>query len=183
MIDSTSSATALERIAGAWWVLLLLGLLGIAAGVIVIALPGISLTALAWVSGVYLLFDGLLHVVASLSRQAQNRGLTALFGVLSVVAGLFLVRHPIAGVVGIAVLLGIWFVAFGLVRFIDAFDRPEGRTWQLLLAVLEVIVGVIIVASPDIGVASLALIVGVGYLLRGIATAAIAWGLRSARTP
>jgi uncharacterized membrane protein HdeD (DUF308 family) len=103
--------------------------------------------------------------------------------VLSVVAGLFLVRHPVAGVVGIALLLGIWFVAFGLTRFVDAFDHSDGRVWRFLLAGLEVVVGVIIVASPDIGVATLALIVGIGFLLRGIATAAIAWTLRAARTP
>jgi uncharacterized membrane protein HdeD (DUF308 family) len=182
MIDSTSQSS-LERMAGAWWVVLLLGIAGIAAGVIVLAAPGISLVTLAWVSGVYLIADGVFQMVGSLSRELQHRGVLALFGVLSVVAGLFLVRHPVAGVVGIALLLGIWFVAFGLTRFVDAFDRPDGRLWQLLLSGVEVVVGAIIVAAPDIGVASLALIVGIGFLLRGIATAAIAWTLRAARTP
>jgi uncharacterized membrane protein HdeD (DUF308 family) len=174
---------ALERIVHGWWVLLLLGLVGIAAGVVVLAQPGIGLVTLAWVSGVFLLVDGVFEVVGSLSRRAESRGMFALFGVLSIIAGLILVRHPIGGVVAIALLLGIWFVAFGLVRFVDAFDRSEHRLWNLVLAVLEVVAGAIIVAAPGIGVATLALIVGIGFLLRGIATTTLAWMMRAAARP
>jgi uncharacterized membrane protein HdeD (DUF308 family) len=48
----------LRRVVGPWWLWLLLGLVGIAAGVIVLAWPAISLLTLAVVSGIFLLVDG-----------------------------------------------------------------------------------------------------------------------------
>ena len=171
---------AFEQFVREWWVELLLGIAAIVAGVIVLAQPGISLVTLAWVGGIFLLVDGVFEVIAALSRRAEGRGMLALFGVLIIIVGLMLVRHPIGGVVAIAMLLGIWFVAFGTIRFVDALDRPELRLWNLFLAVVEVIVGVIIVSSPDIGVGTLALIAGIGFVLRGIGMVTLAWMMRSA---
>lgn len=58
-------------------------------------------------------------------------------------------RHPIASVVAVGMLLGIWFVAFGLVRFVEAFSYIEQhRVWNLLVALVEVIAGIIIVSTP-----------------------------------
>ncbi len=169
-------------IAVGWWFLMLLGILSVTAGVIVLAWPGISLVTLAWVSGIFLLVDGVFELVVSLSRRAEGRGLLALLGVLSVIVGLVLVRHPIAGVVAVALLLGIWLVVFGLVRFVEAFGRRERhRLWDLVVAVLEVIAGVIIVAVPGIGVAALALIVGIAFVLRGLGITMLAWTLRGAQ--
>lgn len=171
----------LEAIAGAWWLLLLFGIAGIIAGIIVLAEPGISIVTLAWVAGIFLLVDGAFELVASLSHRTESRGSLAILAVLSIIAGLILVRHPIAGVVAVALLLGIWFVASGLARFVEAFGRSERhRIWDMLLAGLELIAGIVIVADPGIGVGALAIIVGIAFIVRGIATAMVGWALRSA---
>ena len=104
-----------------------------------------------------------------------------LLGVLSLVAGLFLVRHPVAGVVVFALLLGFWLIVFGAVRLVEAFGHAEHRAWNAVLGVLEVVAGIVIVAIPDIGVKTLALLVGIAFVLRGLGTAAIGWALRQAR--
>jgi uncharacterized membrane protein HdeD (DUF308 family) len=171
----------LQRLTAAWWFFVLLGLLAIVAGVIVIVQPGISLVTLAWISGIFLLVDGAFQVGASLSRTRGDRGLLALLGVLSIIAGLVLVRHPFAGVVWVALALGIWFVVFGIVRFIDAFDSAEKRVWHVATAVLELTAGVIILSVPEIGIHTLAVIVAIGFMLRGAATIAGAWALRAMR--
>lgn len=179
--DLPVPAAEAKGIVMGWWLVMLLGILGVSAGVIVLAWPEISLVTLAWVSGIFLLVDGVSELVVSLSRRAEGRGLLALLGALSVIAGLFLVRHPIAGVVAVALLLGIWLVVFGLVRFVEAFGRVERhRVWDLVIAAVEIIAGVIIVATPSIGVAALALIVGIGFVLRGLGTTMLAWALRDA---
>jgi uncharacterized membrane protein HdeD (DUF308 family) len=179
----------LRRAASAWWLLLLVGLLCIAAGVIVLAEPGISLATLAVVAGIFLLVDGVFEIMASLSKTTEHRGLLALLGVLSVLVGIVLVRDPIRGVVAIALLLGIWLVGFGLVRFITVFAEREHRGWNVLVAIVEVIAGTVIVSAPGIGVATLALFVGIAFILRGIAISALAWAIHalkhdvSGRTP
>jgi uncharacterized membrane protein HdeD (DUF308 family) len=163
---------------GFWWLLLLVGVLSVAAGIIVLAEPGISLVTLSVVVGIFVLVDGIFEIAASISREAENRELLAILGVLSVIAGVILVRHPIAGVVAAALLIGIWLIAVGIVRFATAFERPRNRLWQIVLGLLESIAGIVIVASPDIGVATLAILVGIAFILRGLGMTALAWALR-----
>ena len=169
-----------RQLARAWWLAMLLGILGVIAGIIVLAWPGISLVTLAWVSGVFLVVDGVFELFAAIGRQVESRGMLAVLGVLSVIAGLFLIRHPIVGVVAIALLLGIWLVLIGVQRLFEAFSRSERRRlWDLLVGALETVAGIIIVSDASIGVATLALIVGIAFLLRGLAMTAAGWVLRT----
>src|SRR3954471_1494108 len=160
-----------------WWLLLIAGLLGIAAGIIVLVEPAISLETLAVVAGIFLLVDAIFEIVAAIAGAVPNRGMLALLGVLSAIVGVLLIRHPINGVVAIALLLGLWLIAFGIVRAMRAFDVSEHRALNLLLAALEVVAGVIIVSSPGIGVATLALLVGISFIARGITMCMVAWML------
>jgi uncharacterized membrane protein HdeD (DUF308 family) len=166
---------------GWWWVVILVGLLCVAAGIIVLAKPDISLPTLSVVVGIFLLVDGIFEIAGSFSRQTPNRGLLALLGVLSAIVGVILVRHPIAGVVAAALLIGIWLISFGIVHLVDAFDQSENRLWTVILALLELAAGIVIVASPDIGVATLAILVGIGFILRGVALCVLGWSIRSVR--
>ena len=174
-------ADALTRqFARSWPLLLGLGLLGVIAGIIVIIDPGSSLVTLAWIAGIFLVVDGVFALAGAVT-SAESRGVLAVVGILGVIAGLYLMRHPIAGVVAIALVLGIWLVAHGLVRITDALGRGAGdRTWTIIGGVVEVVAGVIIVASPGIGITTLALLVGLAFLLRGIGEISAAWVLRSA---
>lgn len=161
-----------------WWLFLLFGLVSIAAGVIVLAKPAGSLATLAVVAGVFILIDGVFDLGVSISRRTESRGLAAIMGVLSVVVGVLLIRHPIGGVLAIALLIGIWLVAVGVVRFVGAFER-EHRVWNILVALIEIAAGIVIVASPPIGFATLALIVGISFIANGVATFALGWMMHS----
>lgn len=140
----------------------------IVTGAIVLAKPSNSLATLAVITGIFVLFDGLVELFASLSRLTENRGLAALLGVLNLIVGIVLIRHPIAGVTVVAMLIGIWLVAMGTVRFVLAFEGEGRRTWRFVVAAVEVIAGVVIVASPGIGFATLALLVGFSFIVNGI---------------
>ncbi|MCH9816123.1 MAG: HdeD family acid-resistance protein [Actinomycetia bacterium] len=50
-----------------------MGLLGIAAGIVVLVWPGITLTALAWVSGIWLIVLGLVWVIASFRLRSEAK--------------------------------------------------------------------------------------------------------------
>jgi uncharacterized membrane protein HdeD (DUF308 family) len=184
-MDSTAGSVDwegnLRQVTGAWWVLVLLGVLGIAAGVIVLVWPDISLATLAWVTGIFLIVDSIFQFMGALSRETENRGLLALLGVLTLITGLLLVKHPIAGVLAIALLLGFWLIVAGVVRFVEAVSTPANRGWNLIIAALEVIAGIVIIAVPDIGVGTLAILTGIAFILRGIATAMVGLGLRKLR--
>src|SRR4051794_8572142 len=164
-----------------WWLLLIAGLLGIAAGIIVLVEPAISLETLAVVAGVFLLVDAIFEIAAAIAGAVPNRGMLALLGVLSAIVGVLLIRHPINGVVAIALLLGLWLITMGVVRAMAAFELTERRGWNLLLAAFELIAGIVIVSSPDIGVATLAVLVGISFIVRGVGMCMVAWMLRGAK--
>jgi len=95
--------------------------------------------------------------------------------VVSFVVGVVLIRHPIRGVVAIAMLLGLWLIVAGAVRLAWAMGESHRRGWRALLAVIEIAAGIVIVSSPAIGVATLALLVGISFIVRGVAVMGIAW--------
>jgi uncharacterized membrane protein HdeD (DUF308 family) len=159
---------------------MLLGLLGIAAGVIVLAKPSNSLATLAVVAGIFVLVDGILDLAAAFGRGTENRGLIAVMGVLDIVIGVLLIRHPIGGVLAVALLIGIWLIAVGIVRLVAAFER-EQRVWNIVVALLEIAAGIVIVSSPPIGFATLALLVGIAFIANGVGMFALGWMVHSLR--
>ena len=132
-----------------------LGVIGVIAGIVVLIDPGGSLVTLAWVAGVFLVAHGVITLVGA-SRVGGGARTTL-------------------------VVLGIWLVVRGVSRLLDAARRGErDRVWNLIAGVVEVIAGLIIVVSPGIGVVTLALFVGLAFLLRGFGEISAAWTLRSA---
>jgi uncharacterized membrane protein HdeD (DUF308 family) len=161
-----------------WWLLVLTGVLSVVAGVIILFKPSSSLATLAVIAGIFLLVDGILEMVSSFMRGTTNRGLVALIGVLSAIVGVLLIRHPVGGVAAVALLIGIWLIAVGVTRFATAFEERDHRVWHAIAGIVELIAGIVIVSNPDIGFATLALLVGIGFILNGVSMTALGWGMR-----
>jgi uncharacterized membrane protein HdeD (DUF308 family) len=130
------------------------------------------------IAGIFLLVDGILEMASAFMRTTLNRGLAALLGVISAIVGVLLIGHPIAGVAAVALLIGIWLITVGVIRFATAFEEYQHRGWHAMAGIVELIAGIVIVANPDIGFATLALLVGIGFIVNGIAMSVLGWGLR-----
>jgi uncharacterized membrane protein HdeD (DUF308 family) len=164
-----ASAEGLREVTGAWWVLLLVGCLSVIAGVIVLVEPDNSLSVLVIVSGIYIVLSSVLELWSAAFHSRS--GTAALFGVLGIVIGILLIRHPINSILAAALLVGIWFVAIGVIRLLDALGSKRGA-WALAVPALQIVVGIVLVASPHIGLATLALLVGISFIINGIALVA-----------
>jgi uncharacterized membrane protein HdeD (DUF308 family) len=180
MSDSSTYGDQLRELSKLWWLPVCIGLLSIVAGVIVLIKPANSLVTIAVVAGIFVVIDGIAALVASLGKGTENRGLAALLGVLSFVVGVMLIRHPIGGIVAVALLVGIWLIAMGAMRFVLAFDGEGHRAWRLLVAAVEVIAGIVIVSSPGIGLATLALLIGISLIANGASFTALGFALHGA---
>jgi uncharacterized membrane protein HdeD (DUF308 family) len=170
----------LERVLWAWSLLLIVGMLSLAVGVVVLAKPHISLATLAVVTGIFLLADGVLELASALVRRGESRALPAVVGIVSAVGGVILIRHPTKAVAVIALLLGLWLIILGLIRVVRAVDQPAHRGWSILSGTVELLGGIVVVSSPHIGVATLALLVGIAFVVRGLVLCAVAWALHRA---
>lgn len=180
MSGESTGSEELDGATRAWWLLLVAGLVSIAAGVIVLAKPSDSLITLTIIAGIFVLVDGGFDLAASFSSRTENRGLAAVIGVISMIVGILLIRHPIGGVLAVALLIGVWLIAVGIVRMVRAFERSH-RIWQIVLALVEVAAGVVLVSSPAISFATLALLVGISFIANGVATFALGWMMHAIR--
>jgi uncharacterized membrane protein HdeD (DUF308 family) len=154
---------------GKWWVVGLLGLLSIAAGVLALAYPDITLLVLGLVVGINLVIIGAVWVaLATIQNQtAGGRTLRFFVGFLATLAGLICLVRPGAGVLTLLIALSFWFILTGMADLARALDEKDHRVIAGVLGVVSIAAGVIIVANPDIGLATLALLAGIGFIVRG----------------
>jgi uncharacterized membrane protein HdeD (DUF308 family) len=98
-------------------ILVLQGLLGVAAGIVTFAWPGITALALLYVIAAWAIIGGVLEIVAAIQLRAvlRNEWLLVLGGVASVVFGVLLVITPGAGALVITWLIGWYAVFLGVV--------------------------------------------------------------------
>jgi len=153
-----------------WWLVGLLGLLSIAAGVLALAYPDITLLALGLIVGIYFIFFGTTWIMLGVSEPLQSTGgriLRIIVGFLGLLAGLTCLVRPGAGVLTLLIALSFWFILVGVSDLARATEQQEHRVIAAVLGVIGIAAGVIIVANPDIGLATLALLAGLGFIVRG----------------
>jgi uncharacterized membrane protein HdeD (DUF308 family) len=95
--------------------LVLVGVLGIAAGIVTFVWPAITAFALLVLIGVWSILHGILEVVGAirLRREIRGEGLLILGGILSIAFGLIVLLQPGAGALAIVWLIGAYAVVFG----------------------------------------------------------------------
>jgi uncharacterized membrane protein HdeD (DUF308 family) len=163
-----------------WWMFLVLGLVSSIAGILAIVYPDITLLAIGIFAGVSLLFLGAMEIVEAIAGAPESRALSAIVGVLSMLAGLICLRRPGESLLAIIVVLGIYLVIAGVIRFIRAFGELEDRALLMLLAIVDVILGILILALPGLSLATLAILFGISLIARGIFSIWAAFKLRGA---
>ncbi len=106
-----------------WWVFLLEGLLGIAAGVIAFVSPGTTALALLAIIAAWAILTGILQIVAAirLRREIENEWSLGLGGLLSVIFGVLLVIWPRSGLLTISWIIGFYALAFGVMLLVLGF--------------------------------------------------------------
>jgi len=111
---------------GVFWQLLLRGVLGVFAGILVVALPGLSVVSLAsfaWVMlAIWAITTGVFEIAAAIRLRKEIKGewLLGLSGVISLVAGaaipVILLSNPAAGIVTMGWLIGFYALLHGVLE-------------------------------------------------------------------
>jgi uncharacterized membrane protein HdeD (DUF308 family) len=107
----------------------------------------------------------------------------ALLGVLSVVAGGYMIAQPVAALATLTLFLAGYFIASGILEAIAAFGARPERGWGLLLfsAIVSVLLGVMIWRQfPFSGVWAVGVLVGVKLIIAGWALIAIGGAVKAA---
>lgn len=98
------------------WAVGIMGVLGIVAGVVTFAWPGLTALSLLYLVALWAIAMGTFQVVAAivLRRELEGEFWMALGGVASIVFGAFLIVSPGAGLLSLVWLVGLWTVVFGV---------------------------------------------------------------------
>ncbi len=109
------------------WLLLIEGVLGVVAGLILLAWPGLGAIVLLYVIAIWAVVTGVMEIIAAISlrREIDNEWLMILGGSLSVLFGLILAFLPGAGLLSLTWLIGAFALVFG-VAFIFLGFRVRG---------------------------------------------------------
>jgi uncharacterized membrane protein HdeD (DUF308 family) len=166
---STPMPDQLKAFRSLWWLFVVFGVLTLAAGVILIVWPGPSLTTIAVIIGIFLLIDGVIDVIASIFGKGEGRGVVAMLGVLSLIAGVILVKHPFNALAVLVIIVGIWFVVSGVARFVAAFSDADSRGTNIAVGILDIVAGIVVLAWPELSLKTLAVLAGIVFVIRGIA--------------
>ncbi|MFJ5708557.1 HdeD family acid-resistance protein [Streptomyces sp. NPDC093105] len=164
----------LAMLAGAaWQALLLAGVVALVLGVLVLVWPGASLVAAGVLFGVYLLFSGVMQLVAAFGTHATTalRVMAFISGALSILLGLFCFRGATQSILLLALWIGIGWLFRGITQAVAAASDPAmpARGWQVFLGVVSAIAGVVLIVSPLESVAVLTLLGGIWLIAVGAA--------------
>jgi uncharacterized membrane protein HdeD (DUF308 family) len=174
-----TTISSVPRIAANWWLFLLIGLVSTIAGVLAIAYPDLTLMAIGIFAGVSLLFLGAMDIVEAIAGTPESRALSTIVGVLSLLAGLICLRRPGESLLAIVVVLGIYLVVAGVIRFVRSFSEREDRALMMGMAILDVILGILILSLPGLSLVTLAVLFAISLLAHGIFSIMLAFRLRS----
>jgi uncharacterized membrane protein HdeD (DUF308 family) len=101
-----------------WWALLLEGLAGLIVAFIVWTEPQLSTYGLVYAIAIWAIITGAMEIVAGLQLRdvIANEWLYILAGILSIVFGVLVIRNPDAGFTGVAWLIGVYAIFFGILQ-------------------------------------------------------------------
>jgi uncharacterized membrane protein HdeD (DUF308 family) len=110
----------------------------------------------------------------------KNAGWFVVLGVLTVIAGILAIASQTFSGLSVAVFIGIALAIGGVARTISAFSAGSfGQgTLAFIGGILTLVVGLILAARPDIGLATLTLMLGAYLLVDGISSAVLAFRVR-----
>ena len=143
-------------------------------GVLLIAVPDISLSVIGIVCGALFIVFGLVRLVGYFSKDLYRLAFQydLAFGLLMIALGIIMLLSPESLMNFICIALGLSIFADGLFKVQIAIDSKRFglSTWWLImaLAVITVVVGIVLVARPSDSSRVLIVLMGVSMLCEGL---------------
>jgi len=176
-----SDVTLVPQKSDIWWVFLLPGFAGIIIGLMLVTEPGATLVALTTVLGFYWLITGVLALVQVFVDRATPWIWSLLAGLVGILAGLFVLRHPLVAALTVptvlVIILGIQGLVIGAVQIIGGFKG--GGIGPFILGAINVLVGILLLGSPLAAALAVPLVFGVLLLIQGAGLMILAFRVRA----
>jgi uncharacterized membrane protein HdeD (DUF308 family) len=164
----------LRLIGRSWGWVLAFGIATLVLGILVIVQPTATIYGFAILLGIWLFVSGLFRIVMAIADDHDTGGgtrvLMAILGLLSVLVGIFFLRHTYDTVSSLTFLLGLFWIIGGIIEFFSAYSRhgTPGRGFRIGMGLLAVAAGIVTLVVPSITLHVLVYIMGFWLLIYGV---------------
>jgi uncharacterized membrane protein HdeD (DUF308 family) len=175
----TTEKTVLQNVSSK---MKLMGWLSIVFGGLAIAMPWIAGQSILMIVGVLVMAAGIMRMIWAFQAGSLGKGiLVFLIGVLTLLAGIAVIAHPLMSSAVLTIMLAVYFLADGVSELISAFSVKEGKGWLLFDAVVTVMLGIMIFTGfPLAGTVAIGVFLGIKLLFVGITMLTIRSAARNA---
>ena len=166
----------------AWWLFMLSGVLSILFGLFAVFWPGLTVSILIFMFGLFVTAIGAACFITSIIEIKINKiwWLLTLFSLFCIAAGIYLFINPSTTLAIFVVLIAIVVFARALIDLINASysnDTSSKRLW-ITLGILGIIFGIAILVYPTGTTTAFIWVVGLYTFIRGIADVVYAFQIK-----
>ena len=169
---------AKQQQSGAWWLFLLQGIAAILLGLMLLTNPGATLVALTTFLGFYLLITGMLALVRVFVDRSTSWLWSLLSGIVGILAGVFVLNHPLLAAVTVPALLiliiGFEALSMGVFEIIRGFKG--GGAGAFILGVINALIGLLLLVRPMGAALAVPFVLAILLLIEGIGL--LIWAFR-----
>ncbi len=144
-------ATETGKMSEVWWLVLLRGIVLGLFGLLLVAIPGATLSSLVLFIGIYWFIHGIFSLVSIfVGRSSLHWGWLLLDGIIGILAGIFVLSHPLFTAFLLPTTLVMILVVFGLVMgTINLLQGIKGDgAGAVVLGVINVFFAVFLLVHP-----------------------------------
>ncbi len=172
-----------ESMQGAWWAVLLRGIVAVVFGLACFFWPDITAATLVILFGAYALVDGVLTLAMLIAgRTAEKKGIALLHGLLALAIGAVILAFPRFGAEILLYGIALFAIGGGFFQIVQGIRlRKEISNEGLLIAVgaISIVYGVILLTRTAAGALALIFAIGAFALVQGIMLMVLSFHLRS----
>jgi uncharacterized membrane protein HdeD (DUF308 family) len=180
-MDTTPDADELLEVSKGWWLYLVAGVLWIIFGWVVLSFNFDTVWAIAVFFGFGFIIGGIMELFVGFQSEGW-RWLHIAFAVIAILAGIVALIWPGQTFLVLAAIIG-WYILFaGIMDIVISIStREDSDLWwlQLILGIVEVLIGFWAVGYSGRSIALLVIWVGASALARGISSIVLGFSLHS----
>ncbi|MBI4725157.1 MAG: HdeD family acid-resistance protein [Rhodomicrobium sp.] len=156
------------------WVLFLIqGVILAALGLLAIGAPLVATVAVVKMAGWLFIIGGIVGLASFFTGRDVPGSIWSFFAAaLAILAGIYLLRQPLAGMLSLTLVLAAFFVAQGATNIVAAFAHSrvlKSWGWVLLNGIVDLfLAGVVLSGWPETSAWVLGLLVGINLFVYGI---------------
>lgn len=110
---------------GLWWLRLIFGIFALGVGVYLVRHPGVTFLTMILLIGFTFIIRGLFEIVLGIvaNTHTSNKVLAIIVGILGLVAGIIILRQPVAGGVAFVWVLGLYALLTGPLAIVYSLEH------------------------------------------------------------